>query len=216
MKNLLPEPRCVDKSLHNSNSKLSPGIGYLIGGVALVALSAAINVRHAVGHTTDKLDMVLTGCLTEAMKFVEIKRKNREAWEYRNTERGKAAAAAGRILTMEVRQARREAWEAWRERREFARRQAKRGLYVLPLHAPESPGSRSCPACGVRQPATAYVDACDTCSTCVPQVDGLVRALNSLHAARARARSKVSFGDLGPELPKNLRAEIARTSPAKY
>lgn len=52
--------------------KHTRGVGYLIGGLALVALSAAINIRHTIAHSTDHLDMLLSGGLALAMTIAFV------------------------------------------------------------------------------------------------------------------------------------------------
>lgn len=52
--------------------KHTRGLGYLIGGLALVALSASINIRHTIAHSTDHLDMLLSGGLALAMTIAFV------------------------------------------------------------------------------------------------------------------------------------------------
>ncbi len=149
------------------------------------------------------------------IETVEIARNNRSKGVARNDEKAKDAAVAKRPARRALRRARRELWEAWRERREFARRQAKRGQYLL-LPASHGPGTRACYACGVNQPAAVFVDASALCHSCIPQVNALSAALASLRAARARARKKLTpamFGSpaVATKQKQNCRADLEQT-----
>lgn len=144
-----------------------------------------------------------------ALHETEVKRKNREAWEHRNTERGKSAAAVARKIKQEVRRVNRDVWTEWRERREFARTLAKRGKYVLPAPFREAGPALSCVACGTRQDATAFARNSHVCKTCEPQVQGLAQALAELHAARARAKQKKSLWQKTLNVAGTARAELA-------
>lgn len=150
--------------------------------------------------------------MNAAMQQAALRRKNREAWVHRNTERGKAAAAAARLISNELRRAKKDRWAEWKGMREFARRQAKRGLYVLPQDNPGLREAQSCVACGTRQPVKAFGKAKDVCKTCDPQVAALTSAFASLHAGRARAREKLSKGVFAMNAAGTIKAELAPTA----
>ena len=131
--------------------------------------------------------------LADAVTAVEVTRNNRTKWIERNEAKGKAAAIVKRSANKALSLARRAAWEEWRERREFARKMAVRGKYLLPP-ATHGPGTRACCGCGTQQPGSSFAPGDDVCSTCHSQVDWLSAALAAERAARVRARKKMRLG----------------------
>lgn len=64
MTKLLLQDECVRNDAPLVNRK---NTGLLIGGVSLLALAAAINIRHAIGETSSPLDIAEAAALALAM-----------------------------------------------------------------------------------------------------------------------------------------------------
>lgn len=65
MENVVQDVPCVRNDEQGVNRK--QGWGWLLGSITLIALSAVVNVRHAVGTTTDLADIAEAGSFAVAM-----------------------------------------------------------------------------------------------------------------------------------------------------
>jgi len=132
--------------------------------------------------------------LALAAKEADRRRVNRVKNANRNEAKGRKAAEAKLAAKEAARAAKIVRWEEWRPLREFARRQAKRGLYII---EPETVGygTRGCVLCGCRRAAaTAYTldPQMEMCNGCQPQYSAVSAAFAAHRAARARARQPVA------------------------